>query len=246
MLSELKMEIEVDNKEFGYYQLSNMQGILMEFVDPEYAEYLHKQRYNPYSQYLEIGDKSYWIVKTVDKTAFDKIIMPLMSSEISSLEIKKKNIKVWIKRKELKIQEKQELMDRFYEKECSHFLNLEFLTPTSFKSDGQYVIMPDLRLIYQSLMNKYSASCTDMEMYDDEVLEELIRNSKIINYRLNSTYFQLEGVKIPSFRGKIGIKINGTDTIAKYARFLAEFGEYSGVGIKTSIGMGALKIIRKG
>ena len=85
-----------------------------------------------------------------------------------------------------------------------------------------------------------------MEMYDEDVLEELVKNSTIVNYKLNSTYFQMEGIRIPSFRGKIGIKISGTDTIAKYARFLAEFGEYSGVGIKTAMGMGAVKLLERG
>lgn len=246
MLAELRMEIEAENKDFGYYQASNMHGVLMEIIESSYAEYLHEQKYNPYSQHLEIGEKNYWIIKTLDKTAFDKIILPFMNDEIFILEIKKKNIKIHIKKKELHIQNKKELMDRFYEKECSHFLNLEFLTPTAFKSEGQYVIFPDLRLIYQSLMNKYSASCTDMEMYDEEIIEEMLRTSRIVSYKLNSTYFPLEGISIPAFRGRIGIKIHGKDTIAKYVRFLAEFGEYSGVGIKTSIGMGAIRINGKG
>lgn len=246
MLAELRMEIEADDPQFGYYQASNMHGVLMEELEPSYVAYLHEQRYNPYSQHLEIGEKKYWIVKTFDKTAFDKIIMPLMSSEFISFEIKKKNMNIKVKKKELLTQDKKELLSRFYEKESGNVINLEFLTPTSFKKDGQYVIMPDLRLIFQSLMNKYSASCTNLEMFDEELLEEIVRNSRIINYKLNSTYFHLEGIKIPSFRGKISLKIYGSDTLARYVRFLSEFGEYSGVGIKTSIGMGALKINRKG
>lgn len=43
MLAELKMEIETDNTDFGYYQSSNMQGILMENIDTSYATYLHEQ-----------------------------------------------------------------------------------------------------------------------------------------------------------------------------------------------------------
>ena len=36
-----------------------------------------------------------------------------------------------------------------------------------------------------------------------------------------------------------------TDTAAKFIRLLLEFGEYSGVGIKTGLGMGAIQIIRR-
>lgn len=246
MLAELKIKIETDSKELSYYQSSNMQGVLMEYLDPSYAAYLHKQGFNPYSQHLELGEENYWVIKTVEKTAYEQIILPLLDDGFQGFEIKKKNIPVQIRSKEVKVREKRELLDKFYSSECSHFLNLEFLTPTSFKKEGHYVIIPDLNLIFQSMMNKYSASCTDMEMYDEDVLEELVKNSTIVNYKLNSTYFQMEGIRIPSFRGKIGIKISGTDTIAKYARFLAEFGEYSGVGIKTAMGMGAVKLLERG
>lgn len=40
--------------------------------------------------------------------------------------------------------------------------------------------------------------------------------------------------------GKITIKIRGTQTMTNFANMLFKFGNYSGVGIKTSIGMGAI------
>ena len=42
--------------------------------------------------------------------------------------------------------------------------------------------------------------------------------------------------------GELGIYISGTETMARYARLLFRFGEYAGVGIKTAMGMGALRI----
>lgn len=41
------------------------------------------------------------------------------------------------------------------------------------------------------------------------------------------------------------IKVTSTDTAAKFIRLLLEFGEYSGVGIKTGLGMGAIQIVRR-
>lgn len=242
MLAEFRMELETDSAEFSYYQSSNMQGVLMEQINPLYGEKLHEQGLNPYSQHLEFGKKIYWVINTLDKEAYQEIILPWLDGNHNEFVIKKKDIKLKILHKEIKTVKKQELLDNFYQKPCERYLNLEFLTPTSFKSDGNYMIFPDLRLIYQSLMNKYSASSPEMEMFDKDVLEELVKQSSITGYRLNSTQFPMEGIKIPSFKGKLGIKIKGTETLAKYARFLAEFGEYSGIGIKTSIGMGALRI----
>ncbi len=246
MLAEFRMKVEADDPKFGYYQSSNMQGILMEHIETKYAELLHAQGIKPYSQSLLSGEEKEWVVKTCTKEAYQEIILPLLDSGFTSFDIEKKDIHVVVKEKSLNTVKKKDLLDEFYSDTGSRGLDLEFLTPTSFKSNGKYVIIPELRYIYQSLMNKYSALSENMEMYDEETLKQLCDNSTIIRYRLRSASFPIEGIKIPSFQGEIGIKITGTDTMARYIRLLARFGEYSGVGIKTAIGMGALKIKERG
>lgn len=241
MLAELRMELEINKPGFGYYQSSNMQGVLMEVIDSSYAEYLHRQGLNPYSQYIVSGEKCEWVIKTLTQEAFHHMIMPLLDENFIDFNIEKKDIDVKVCKKTLQTMEKQELMDEFYQKECNRYIDLEFLTPTSFKSNGRYVIMPDVKFIFQSLMNKYSAASSEMDMYDEDTLEQLVQNSNIIQYKLRSVYFPIEGIKIPSFKGELGIKVNGTATMAKYARLLTRFGEYSGIGIKTAMGMGGVK-----
>ena len=49
MLAELRMALSVDKEGFGYYQSSNMQGVLMEHLENSYAEKLHQQGLKPYS-----------------------------------------------------------------------------------------------------------------------------------------------------------------------------------------------------
>lgn len=246
MLTELRMKLEADDPNFGYFQSSNMQGVLMEHIDAKYAEILHAQGVKPYSQSLLSGERKEWVVKTCTKEAYREVILPLLDSGFTSFDIEKKGIHVLIKEKHSHIIKKKELLDEFYSDTGSRYLGLEFLTPASFKSNGAYVIIPDLRYIYQSLMNKYSALSENMEMYDEETLEQLCGHSSIVRYRLRSASFPIEGIKIPSFQGEIGIKMTGTDTMARYIRLLARFGEYSGVGIKTAMGMGALKIKERG
>ena len=105
---------------------------------------------------------------------------------------------------------------------------------------------PDIHCIFQSLMAKYDAAVKENQMLDDEALEQLCQNAKIIRYDLKSVNFALEGVKIPSFIGKITIKMRGTQTMANFANLLIKFGTFSGVGIKTSLGMGSYKIQNEG
>lgn len=242
MLAELRMKLDVDKTEIGYYQSSNMQGILMARLETDYAERLHISGLKPYSQYIAGSSQKEWVVNTLTQEAYQKIIQPLLSEDFADFVIEKQNKHIRIDSKELKVISEKDLLDEFYADAYDRYLNLEFLTPASFKSGGMYVNMPDLRYIYQSLMNKYSAASDSMDMYDEETLEQLVNSSRIVRYKLRSTFFPLEGVKIPSFMGEMCIKVAGASTIAKYARLLARFGEYSGVGIKTAMGMGGLRI----
>lgn len=242
MLARLKMKLEVDKEDFGYYQSSNMQGVLMERIGSAYAEQLHMSGLKPYSQYVIGGSQKEWIVNTLTEEAYQEIILPLLDGAFTDFNVEKKDMNINIQAKELLTVNKKDLLDEFYSEEYSRYINLEFLTPTAFRSNGKYIIVPDTRLIYQSLMNKYSAASDDMDMYDEETLEQLIDYSEIVRYRLKSTFFPLEGVKIPAFKGELCIKITGTSTMARYAGLLVRFGEYSGVGIKTAIGMGALRM----
>ena len=77
-------------------------------------------------------------------------------------------------------------------------------------------------------------------MVDEETLEELCKSSEIVKYRLQTIPFPLEKINITGFVGKIGIKIKGSETLARYIRLLFRFGEFTGVGIKTGIGMGGI------
>ncbi len=246
MLAKLRMKLETDSEDFGYYQSSNMQGVLMEQLDSVYADQLHMTGLKPYSQHIVEGSEKEWVVNTLTQEAYQKIILPLLDKDFTDFNIEKKEMHIKIRDKELHTISKKELLDEFYSEEYNRYINLEFLTPCAFRSNGKYVIMPDIRFIFQSLMNKYSASSEDMDMYDAETLEQLINCSEIVRYRLKSVFFPLEGVKIPGFKGELCIKAKGTATMAKYARLLARFGEYSGVGIKTAIGMGALEMKRRG
>lgn len=247
MLAELKMSLEADSEEFGCYQSSNLQGVLMERLDPDYAALLHQQGLNPYSQFLyhEKGQGLTWVVRTVTREAYEEIVLPLLSQDFSSFEVRKKNIHVKIMEKSLKTLKTQSLMDDFYAGEGSPYMSVEFLTPAAFKQNGRYVNYPDIRLLFKSLMNKYSASSGELEMFDSETLEQLTGETTVSRYQLRSVSFPLEGVRIPAFLGRMTLRIHGSRTMANYARLLVRFGEYSGIGIKTGMGMGAIKLIEK-
>lgn len=243
MLAKLVLHLESQG-DIGYYQSSNLQGVLMQQIDSQYAAKMHEQGLNPYSQYLVGKEDKNWVITALSQEAYEHIIIPLYDTKFCSFLLEKKEIFVTIKDKELITKPRQELLDIFYGDTTKRCVTLRFLTPTAFKSNNHYVIIPEVRYIYQSLMNKYSATSDDLDMFDMDTLEELSARSYISQYRLKSVHFPLEGVRVPAFIGELTIRITGNDTLARYANMLFAFGEYSGIGIKTSMGMGAMTIER--
>lgn len=158
------------------------------------------------------------------------------------IEIKKRDMEIFIGQKKYDEVSYRELMEEFYEKDANRYIQLHFISPTAFKQQGKYVFYPDLRCIFQSLMNKYDVAVQEETMLDRDTLDQLCDAAQVIRYDLKSTSFPMEGIKIPAFIGKITIKMNGTQTMANFANMLFRFGEYAGVGIKTAIGMGYIKM----
>lgn len=147
MYAELK--VEFDSNEINFQQSSNLQGVLMENISSEYAEKLHGNQLNPYSQcILKEEGKTIWYLKTLNTEAYEMLLLPM--TKLDTITLRKKNKTVNLLNKTVRIKEDKELIKEFYENKCSRYLELSFKTPTSFKRDGKYVIYPDLSLIYQS------------------------------------------------------------------------------------------------
>ena len=56
-------------------------------------------------------------------------------------------------------------------------------------------IYPDLRLIYQSLMNKYDSVLKEASMFDEDTLDMLVEGSEIVKYNLRSLFIPITGSK---------------------------------------------------
>ena len=136
-----KLRIELDSSQISYQQSSNLQGVLMEQIDTDYAQELHQYSLNPYSQYVvKEKDKTVWYICTVNEEAYENIILPL--EELKQITIRRKEITTNVVGRSIEILEESELMKQFYEESCDRYLNLQFCTPTAFKRDGKYVNYP--------------------------------------------------------------------------------------------------------
>ena len=241
-----RLELKLKCREALSYQMASLfHGVLMELLPEEYADELHYSQLHPYTQHLECReDVWYWVVCALNEQAVKTILKDALW-DVKQIVLKKKQILIEICGKQYEEMPYKQFMEHFYHEEHGRYLQIQFVSPTAFKQRGNYVFFPDLHCLFQSLMNKYDAAAGDHIMLDEETLEQLCANAQIVRYDLKSVSFSLEGVRIPSFIGKITIPMNGTKTMAGFANMLIEFGTFSGVVIKTSLGMGYIRQIKE-
>lgn len=244
MLSKLNIKIKVEGQDKLNYNMSSvMQGILMEKLPIEYVKILHIDGLHPYQQFLQIDrEESSWNIHTVTKEAKDNILQKIMCED--NFYIEKKDIRLKVIQRNFSEVTYEQLLERFYFSNGSQYLTLYFQTATSFKSAGSYIFYPSIRHIFQSIINKHNEFNKDTEISGENLLEELEQHIQVIQYNLRSIFFCMEHIKIPAFIGNIKIKISGSQPIINLVNFLLAYSEFSGIGIKCGMGMGACKVER--
>lgn len=125
--------------------------------------------------------------------------------------------------------------------------SLSFRTPTAFKSAGVYQLLPTQRLVLQSLILKWNGCFGDVCPIEDDGggLEALAEGLCYRSLRLDSTEFAMKHTRIPGVLGQIAFENRLSGFHKQLANALLAFGTYSGVGIKTTLGMGGLEITTK-
>lgn len=227
---------------------SLMQGVLMQQIDYDYADILHRSELKPYSQFVSFGPAGIkWTVQTLTATAEDEILQPLFADSFREVHLEQKELTLPILSKTIEHLTEDELMQQTFFGNCPRSVRTSFVTPCTFKSQGNYQIFPSIRLLFQSLVNKFDAASERSSVSYPELLNDLEAHTFITEYRLQSTRFGVEGVSIPSYQGHITMKMNGPQQMVNLVHMLLRFGTYSGVGIKTAMGMGGFRILeRKG
>lgn len=243
MLSTLDIEIKTDEK-INYNIGSLLHGLLMEKIDSDYAEFLHNNALNPFSQYIqrtETPNCYIWRISTLNKYAAEKIIHPLLADNSKSFILTNRNTELQVLRKTvIPTISYEELANKCFQEKQPKKITLKFVTPTTVKTGGDYQIFPDLASFYPSLLNKWNSFCTEISLADENTKQHLIDYSKIVDYNLKSTRFYMENVKINSFMGTIDIRFNGPETLINISNLLFEYAKYTGIGAKTSLGMGGI------
>jgi CRISPR-associated endoribonuclease Cas6 len=220
-------------------------GWLMEQIDTNYVEKLHTQGLNPYSQHiyrLPQTNQWAWRIATLNTEAYDKLIQSLVEKNLDLITLSQKNMTLATKKTDIvkKLSYGQLAQMYYTNKTIQRRQTIKLLTPCAFKRNGHYHVFPDVRLILQSLLKRWNKFSTDIKLEDENLLETLTEYVFIQDYRLSTTRYNISKGYIPCFWGEITLHITGPEAMVRLISLLLAFAEFSGVGIKTSLGMGGV------
>lgn len=243
-----------ENKHKRYPQfLGNaFHGIFFQNINPELANNLHDLETKPFVI------QAFRLKKKDDKYLYYELVINSLTQELSSYLWESKTFldcnQYHVKSFDLKLEVIESLskstniemlyLQNFKSEKLNEQINLEFTSPCSFKSKNRYHTLPDTRLILQSLMHKFDHYSNKLNFYAPEYLDYLAERLIISKFDIQSQRFKVDKTLIAGFTGKITLSLHKLNAEAKkIISLLIDFGEYSGLGIKASMGMGAYKKI---
>ncbi|MEG1602743.1 MAG: CRISPR system precrRNA processing endoribonuclease RAMP protein Cas6 [Cloacibacillus sp.] len=218
-------------------------GMLLEMLTSDAAQSLHDEERPVLSQYLipeERGKSALW------KVTLLKEPQPELASLLENrgeFLLKSKEMRLCVReRKTVEIKNISELLDiPGTNRDASRFC-LRFLSPSSYRSAGEYQIFPTVRHIIHSAALSWNYIFEDNSMDDEDAMSMLEAGVKITSYNLKSYYYPLKGNKIPAFLGTVTLNARLSAPMLQLLRAFLSLGTLRGVGIKTTLGMGGLSV----
>lgn len=116
---------------------------------------------------------------------------------------------------------------------------LTFCTPTAFKSQGSYRNFPTIRFLLQSLIRSWNLC--GFPCIPETSLDALSEGLPLRHFTLTDRSFPLKGHRIPGFVGAWDLENGLSGEARQLLNALLYFSQFSGLGIKTTLGMGGVE-----
>lgn len=239
MITQIKMILEFPNAEemFAPEWAYRLYAGCLKDVSNAYVEKLHGNATTPVSQFLkQENSKIVWTVNLLGEEA-ERNIKPVLLKK-DRYDIPKK-----IRVREKTVKEIRDVEQLFAMASTLKKHRLDFVTATAFKSRGQYTNLPTIELCLNNLVRRWNDCFPEcfIEDEDGQGIETLGKGLFCTQYRLHDCRYTMKGNCIYGFCGHLNIKNNMTGFHKELADALLLFSQYSGIGIKTALGMGGVE-----
>lgn len=211
----------------------------MELVGPDWAGVFHQKGMRPYSQAVfwdEQEKKSLWRLGFLEETAASAMLPILNRTKSLSLHQQGYDVALGhIRRRSISLGVEETSMDP-----VPVGAEVRFLTTTSFKRSGAFVLFPEAELLYQSILQRWPLM-TGLPL--EEGLHQVLGYYTVIqDYDLHTERFSLEGHSVKGFSGTVQLRFGGPAQVRHMAALLLRCGSAAGFGVKTALGMGASQV----
>jgi CRISPR-associated endoribonuclease Cas6 len=232
------------------------QSILLENINLDLASELHSGEHSlrPYHSAvylvpLHAQNEYVWELIALNETLTESFQAKL-SSLFTDHHLKSFDTKIkYLGKYESESTSSNELFKKFYSNDFKENdrVSIKFLTPTSIKTDGRYLHYPREDLILFSLLKKWDGFSDELKLFDMDLYQTISNSLHISSIsHLKSQFMNIDKGKVSGFIGQVNFKIKAqTRQINQLINLLLEFANYSGIGIKTAIGMGRVFTSRK-
>ena len=217
-------------------------GALMDHLSPECAAALHDSDRPMLSQHLDAaGGVCVWSVTLIGDAPGE--ILDVVSSS-AGYRLARNGASLAVERVEIlpEITEREMCMKYLVEAPPERAAAMRFVTPCSFRSAGEYAVLPTKDLILQSCVNRWNAVSRTCRIDDGQAVADIASHVRITAHRLRSASYDVKGARIPSFLGGAVLSARGPEPLLRLFNLLMAFGGLCGVGIKTALGMGGVEV----
>lgn len=218
---------------------------LLENAPSEFGTLVHQNTVVPVSQFFVPKAGMWcWTVNLLGENCA-RVLSPCLERE-RAYYLDKDHACLRVEKLERHIVEDVDTLFALAEKSKGNPHILRFQTPTAFKSQRRYVTLPSPWLLIQNLMNRWNGCITQcpIEDADGQGLHALANGLVFRQFQLESQVYHLKGNGIPGFVGELTVENKLQGFHQQLADALLLFAAYSGVGIKTTLGMGGIEAVQ--
>lgn len=225
-----------------------MHGVLMQALSEEQHELHHGSGLRPYSQNIiwQAPGQYLWTINLLEENKTEPI-RKFLESAPGVLYVKHYEM-------ELKVESVQLISSTSYESLFSKvigelppkYASFDFLTPLIFKkaSSKSPWPYPEAGTILQSILQKWN-QFSDSAIFDDpEILEDAARHISPHSFRIHSQRVDMDGIRFVGSIGSASFHVE-KDELRQLMNLAGRFSEFSGVGAKTAMGLGATRYQRE-
>lgn len=217
-------------------------SFLLSLLPDDYADELHQMSETPISQCLYTEKtEMMWKICLLDQKTIDMFSAAL--DELHTLILHTGKIEVEPLSKASISAEELIALTRTINTE--RYFSLRFLSPTAFRQNGRYTVLPEKELILQSLLKKWNTAFPSYPLEDEDAFRMILEGIRISDYHLHTTRFLLKDNRIPGFVGTMRIDTHLSAPLLEIWKMLIAFSEFSGIGIKTTLGMGGVRFLHR-